>query len=187
MTGLTLYMLVKIYTKTGDDGTTGLIGGKRIKKSSQRIMAYGAVDELNSAIGIVLAFTLDLDVADILTKVQNDLFVVGADLANPILSDSSSRVTGEMITSLENQIDKLESELFPIAYFILPGGDHVASCVHLARSICRRVEVNIVKLEEEEPINKTCQAYVNRLSDLLFVIARTVNKRKKIKDVAWKK
>jgi cob(I)alamin adenosyltransferase len=180
-------MLVKIYTKTGDDGTTGLIGGKRIKKSSRRIMAYGAVDELNSAIGIVLAFTPDLDVADILTKVQNDLFVVGADLANPILSDSSSRVTGEMITSLENQIDKLESELFPIDYFILPGGDHVASYVHLARSICRRAEVNIVKLEEEEPINKTCQAYVNRLSDLLFVIARAVNKRKKIKDVAWKK
>ncbi len=180
-------MLVKIYTKTGDDGTTGLIGGKRIKKSSRRIMAYGTADELNSSIGIVLAFTLDSDIVDILTKVQNDLFVVGSDLANPILSDSSSRVTGEMITSLENQIDKLESDLSPITYFILPGGDHVASHVHLARSICRRVEVNIVKLGEEEPINKTCQAYVNRLSDLLFVIARTVNKRKKISDVAWKK
>ena len=181
------YLLTKIYTKTGDDGTTGLVGGRRIKKSSQRIIAYGTVDELNSAIGISLSFPLDSDMVEILTKIQNDLFVVGADLANPTLSDSSSRVTEEMITYLENQIDRLESDLPPITYFILPGGDNVSSQVHLARSICRRAEVNIVKLEEKEPINKACQVYVNRLSDLLFVIARTINKRKKIKDVAWKK
>lgn len=179
--------MTKIYTKTGDDGTTGLVGGRRIKKSSPRIVAYGTVDELNSAIGISLSFQLDFDIAEILTKIQNDLFVVGADLANPILSDSSSRVTDEMITYLENQIDRLESDLPPITYFILPGGDHVSSQIHLARSICRRAEVNIVELEEKEPTNKTCQVYVNRLSDLLFVIARTINKRKKINDIAWKK
>lgn len=179
--------MTKIYTKTGDNGTTGLVGGRRIKKSSPRIIAYGTVDELNSAIGISLSFQLDFDMVEILTKIQNDLFVVGADLANPILNDSSSRVTDEMITYLENQIDLLESDLPPITYFILPGGDHVSSQIHLARSICRRAEVNIVQLEEKEPVNKTCQVYVNRLSDLLFVIARTINKRKKIKDIAWKK
>ncbi|MGI0088055.1 MAG: cob(I)yrinic acid a,c-diamide adenosyltransferase [Nitrosotalea sp.] len=179
--------MVKIYTKTGDDGTTGLVGGGRIKKSSQRIIAYGAVDELNSAIGIALSCTSDSDIVNLLTKIQNDLFVVGSDLANPILSDSSSRVTNSMITYLESQIDKMESELSPITYFILPGGDHVASQVHLARSICRRAETNIVELEGEEQINKNCQVYVNRLSDLLFVISRTINKRKKINDVAWKK
>ena len=179
--------MTKIYTKTGDDGTTGLVGGGRTKKSNQRIIAYGTVDELNSAIGMSLSFTLDSDIADLLTKIQNDLFVVGSDLANPVLSDSSSRVTDEMVTYLEKQIDKLESDLSSITYFILPGGDHIASQVHLARSICRRAEINIVELEEKEPINKVCQVYVNRLSDLLFVIARTMNKRKKIKDVAWKK
>ena len=181
------YLLVKIYTKTGDDGTTGLVGGGRIKKSSQRIIAYGTIDELNSTIGVALSSTLDSDIACLLTKIQNDLFVVGSDLANPVLNDSSSRVTDGMVTYLENQIDKLESDLLPITYFILPGGDYVASQIHLARSICRRAEVNIVELEEKEPINKTCQVYVNRLSDLLFVIARTINKRKKIKDIAWEK
>lgn len=180
-------LLTKIYTKTGDDGTTGLVGGGRIKKSSQRIIAYGTIDELNSAIGMSLSFTLDSDISDLLTKIQNDLFVVGSDLANPVLNDSSSRVTDEMVTYLEKQIDKLESDLPSITYFILPGGDHIASLIHLARSICRRAEVNIVELEEKEPINKVCQVYVNRLSDLLFVIARTINKRKKIKDIAWKK
>jgi cob(I)alamin adenosyltransferase len=179
--------LVKIYTKTGDDGTTGLIGGKRVKKLHPRIIAYGAVDELNSAIGIVLSLRLDSDINQLLTQIQNDLFVVGADLANPTLNDTSSRVSTDMYAFLEKNIDRLENELSPITYFILPGGDHVASQIHLARSICRRAEVNIIELSESEQINKTCQVYMNRLSDLLFVIARSINKRKKINDVAWKK
>ncbi len=179
--------MVKIYTKTGDDGTTGLVGGKRVKKSNPRIVAYGAVDELNSAIGIVLSSPLDSDVSEILMTIQNQLFVVGADLANPNLSDTSNRVTDAMVTFLEKNIDKLENELLPITYFILPGGDLVASQMHLARAICRRAESNIVDLSESEQINKTCQIYMNRLSDLLFVIARSINKRKKIKDIAWKK
>ncbi len=179
--------MVKIYTKTGDDGTTGLVGGKRVKKSDLRIIAYGAVDELNSTIGIMLSFPLDSDINNILTQIQNHLFVVGADLANPNLNDTSSRVSTEMITYVENQIDRLENELLPITYFILPGGDQVASRIHLARAICRRAETNIVDLAESENISKTCQIYMNRLSDFLFVIARVINKRKKIKDIAWKK
>ena len=179
--------MTKIYTKTGDDGSTGLIGGKRISKSSQRIIAYGSVDELNSSIGIVLASKLDDDIHDLLEKIQNDLFVVGADLANPDLKISSNRITEDMIKFLESNIDKFESELFPITYFILPGGDSIASQIHLARAISRRTETNIVQLSEKESINKTCLVYMNRLSDLLFVISRVINKRKMIKDVAWKK
>jgi cob(I)alamin adenosyltransferase len=180
-------VLVKIYTKTGDDGTTGLIGGKRVKKTNPRIIAYGTIDEINSAVGIVLSSPLDSDIREILTKIQNDLFVAGADLANPDLNDSSNRVTNHMVEYLEKQIDKLEFELSPITYFILPGGSPLASQIHLARSICRRAEIKILEVGEKEQINKTCQTYINRLSDLFFVIARTTNYRKKINDVAWKK
>ncbi|MGI0007995.1 MAG: cob(I)yrinic acid a,c-diamide adenosyltransferase [Nitrosopumilaceae archaeon] len=178
--------MTKIYTKTGDDGSTGLIGGKRISKSSQRIITYGAIDELNSSIGIVLSSKLDNDIHDLLEKIQNDLFVVGADLANPDLKISSNRITENMVKFLETNIDKFEGELPPITYFILPGGDSDAAQAHLARSISRRAETHIVQLAEKEPINKICQIYMNRLSDLLFVIARVINKRKMIKDVAWK-
>ena len=181
------YLLVKIYTKTGDDGTSGLIGGSRVKKTNERITAYGAVDEVNSAIGVVLSYDIDPDIRGSLVKIQNDLFVVGADLANPDLKVQSNRVTDEMITHLEGEIDRLESEISPITYFILPGGNTPASQIHLARAICRRAEVTIVKVSEQEPVNKSCQIYVNRLSDLLFTIARTINHRKKIKDTAWTK
>ena len=179
--------MTKIYTKTGDDGSTGLIDGSRISKSNPRIMAYGAIDELNSAIGIVLSSRLDNDIHDLLEEIQNDLFMAGADLANPDLKNEANRITHEMVISLEKNIDGLESELSPITYFILPGGDSVASQVHLARAISRRAETQIVHLAEKENINKPCQIYINRLSDLLFVIARVINKRKMIKDVAWKK
>ncbi|HXU96010.1 MAG TPA: cob(I)yrinic acid a,c-diamide adenosyltransferase [Candidatus Nitrosotalea sp.] len=178
---------MKIYTKTGDDGTTGLIGNIRIKKSNPRIAAYGAVDELNAALGIILSFKLGKDINNLLTKIQNDLFVVGADLANPNLKNTSNRVTSAMVSILETEIDKLEGKLPQITFFILPGGDLIASHVHLARAICRRAETDIVKLSESEKINNESLIYINRLSDLLFVIARTINKRKKISDVAWKK
>jgi cob(I)alamin adenosyltransferase len=178
---------MKIYTKTGDDGTTGLIGNKRVKKSNPRITAYGMVDELNASIGIILSSKLGKDIRDLLTKIQNDLFVVGADLANPNLNSKLNRVTSEMVLFLEKEIDRLEEKLSPITFFILPGGDLVASQVHLARAMCRRAEVNVVNLSEVDKINNECLVYLNRLSDLLFVIARTINKRKKISDVAWKK
>ena len=178
---------MKIYTKTGDDGTTGLIGNIRVKKSNPRIAAYGVVDELNAALGMVLSSKLGKDIRDLLTKIQNDLFVVGADLANPNLKNKSNRVTSKMVSFLEKEIDVLEEKLPKITFFILPGGDLIASQIHLARAICRRSETNIVKLSETEKINKESLIYINRLSDLLFVVARTINKRKKISDVAWKK
>ena len=178
--------MTKIYTKTGDDGSTGLIGGKRVSKSSQRIISYGTIDELNSSIGIVLSSNLDSDIRDLLEKIQNDLFVLGADLANPDLQILENRITESMIKFLEMNIDKFEQELSPITYFILPGGNTTAAQIHLARAISRRAETCIVQLSENEAINKTCQIYINRLSDLLFVLARVVNKRKMIKDIAWK-
>ena len=178
---------MKIYTKTGDDGTTGLIGNKRVKKSNPRIASYGMIDELNASLGVILSSKLGKDIRELLTQIQNDLFVVGADLANPNLKNKSNRVTSEMISYLEKEIDRLEEKLSPITYFILPGGDFTASQVHLARAICRRAETNMVNLSEVETINNHCLIYVNRLSDLLFVVARTINKRKKISDVAWKK
>ena len=178
---------MKIYTKTGDDGTTGLIGNKRVKKSNLRIATYGQVDELNAAIGIILSSKLGKDIRDLLTRIQNDLFVVGADLANPNLDNKSNRVTSEMVLFLENEIDRLEENLPSITFFILPGGNMIASQVHLARAICRRAEIDVVKLSEVDKINNECLVYMNRLSDLLFVVARTINKRKKISDVAWKK
>lgn len=178
---------MKIYTKTGDDGTTGLIGNKRVKKSNPRIATYGMVDELNACIGIILSSKLGKDIRNLLTRIQNDLFVVGADLANPNLDNKSNRVTSEMVFFLEKEIDRLEEKLSPITFFILPGGDLIASQIHLARAICRRAEINVVKLSETDKINNQCLVYMNRLSDLLFVVARTINKRKKISDVAWKK
>ena len=179
--------MTKIYTKTGDDGSTGLIGNKRVSKSNPRIIAYGAVDEINSALGVALSLNPDKDIRDLLVKIQNDLFVLGADLANSDLKNTSNRITPDMVHFLEEQIDRLEKELSPITYFILPGGAPIASQVHLARAISRRAETSIVSLSEKEQINKTCQIYINRLSDLLFVIARVINKRKMINDTAWQK
>jgi len=177
---------LKIYTKTGDDGTTGLQGGRRISKSDLRILAYGAIDEANSSLGIVLSYDLDDDIRDLLIRVQNELFVAGSDLSDPNLDNKKNRVTESMITSLENEIDKFESELSPLINFILPGGHLVASHLHLARTIARRAETQIIALGIQEKLNPSCQKYLNRLSDLLFVLARIVNKRSKVPDVVWK-
>jgi len=177
---------LKIYTKTGDDGTTGLQGGRRISKSDLRIQAYGAVDEINSVLGIVLAHSLDEDVRTMLTQIQNDLFVAGSDLSNPDLANQKNRITESMIQNLESHIDKFESELTPLANFILPGGDIVAAFLHLARTTTRRAETIVVELAKKEQLNNSCQKYLNRLSDLLFVTARLVNKRTKTPDIIWK-
>jgi len=175
---------MKIYTKKGDDGTTGLQGNKRVSKSNSRISAYGTVDEINSILGIVLSNKLDDDISKLLTKVQNDLFSIGADLSNPDMS-TPQRVNEEMVSMLENQIDKMEKELAPITKFILPGGDKIASFIHNTRSVTRRAETMVVSLSKNEPINQICIKYLNRLSDLLFVVARVINKRKGINDVFW--
>ncbi len=179
-------MLLKIYTKTGDDGNTGVQGNLRISKSHPRIIAYGTVDEANAALGIVLTNSLDEDIANILTLVQNELFLVGADLSNPNLNDIKNRVSLEMIQNLESTIDKFESELPPLTNFILPGGDIAASQLHYVRTIVRRAETHVVLLSEKNEINSNCIIYLNRLSDLLFVVSRLINKRKNRDDILWK-
>lgn len=177
---------MKIYTKTGDDGTTGLQGGKRVSKSDLRIVAYGSVDEINSCIGVSLTHELDADIKDLLTRIQSELFVVGSDLSNPNLTNTKNRITNVMIETLEKNIDRFEQDLTPLANFILPGGHKVAAHLHLARTVTRRAETQVVMLAEHEQINPSCQKYLNRLSDLLFVLARTINKRTGTPDVIWK-
>ena len=177
---------MKIYTKTGDDGNTGLQGNYRIAKSHPRILAYGTVDEANAALGIVLTNVLDKDIDDILTKIQNDLFLVGADLSNPNLNDVKNRVSLEMVKTLEESIDKFESELPQLTNFILPGGDVAAAQLHYVRTVIRRAETQTVYLSEKDEINSNCIKYLNRLSDMFFVMGRLINKRKDRKDVPWK-
>ncbi len=177
---------MKIYTKTGDNGTTGLQGGSRVSKSDLRIAAYGTIDEINSSLGIVLSSKLDNDIKEVLTKIQNDLFVAGSDLSNPDMASSKNRITTKMVEYLESKIDQFEEELTPITKFILPGGHPVASQVHFARAVTRRSETMVITLSEKENVNAGCKKYLNRLSDLLFVLARVINKRNGITDVFWK-
>ena len=179
-------ILLKIYTKTGDDGNTGLQGNYRISKSHPRIISYGTVDEANAALGIVLSNSLDSDVNAVLTEIQNDLFLVGADLSNPNLNDLKNRVSLEMIKKLEQYIDKFELELPPLTNFILPGGDPSAAQLHHVRTVVRRAESQTVLLSEKDEINSNCIKYLNRLSDLFFVMGRLMNKRKNIEDIPWK-
>ncbi|HVX03176.1 MAG TPA: cob(I)yrinic acid a,c-diamide adenosyltransferase [Nitrososphaera sp.] len=186
---------MKIYTKTGDKGETGLIGGRRVSKADLRIVAYGAVDELNSNIGLAVS-SLHVkektfsDIAGILTQVQNDLFTVGSDLADPDYPKSqygTPRATERMVAALEPVIDKFESELEPITFFVLPGGSAEASVLHVCRGVARRAETAAVALSKAEGINPAVVMYLNRLADLLFVAARLANKRLGVPDVAWEK
>ena len=177
---------MKIYTKTGDDGKTSLFDNSRVWKSHERIMSYGAVDELNSAIGVVISMDLDHQIKETLLRIQNDLFIVGSDLANPDMANTKFRTTEKMVSLLENDIDLFEPELADLTTFILPGGTLMSSILHLSRTISRRAETFVIALSQKEPINQTSAIYLNRLSDLLFVLARTLNKRQNVDDVAWK-
>lgn len=177
---------MKIYTRTGDDGTTGLQGGIRISKNHPRIIAYGTIDEANASLGIVLSNNLDSDIMDFLNKIQNELFIAGADLSNPNLDQTENRITSSMITEIEQAIDQFETELSPLTNFILPGGDIAASQIHYSRTIVRRAEIHMISLKEHEEINENCLKYINRLSDLLFVLGRVINKRKRKQDILWK-
>jgi cob(I)alamin adenosyltransferase len=176
---------MKIYTKTGDDGNTGLQGNLRISKSHPRIISYGTVDEANAALGVVLTNSLDDDINKILTGIQNDLFLVGADLSNPNLNDMKNRMPLDKIEKLEQYIDHFESELPPLTNFILPGGDIAAAQLHYVRTVVRRAETLVVQLSEKDEINANCIKYLNRLSDLFFVIGRLINKRKNNSDIPW--
>jgi cob(I)alamin adenosyltransferase len=189
---------MKIYTKTGDKGETGLIGGKRISKGDPRIVAYGSVDELNSNIGIAISSLaaknrdLFLDLINIMTCIQSELFIVGSDLADPRYPAGNQnhyktpRTEENMASALEDTIDKFETELEPITFFILPGGSIEASLLHITRTIARRAEIAVTLLSKDQIINPIVLVYLNRLSDFLFVAARLINKRLGIKDIAWR-
>ena len=182
---------MKIYTKTGDKGDTGLIDGSRISKSDLRIIAYGVVDEANSHIGLIISNiernSIFDDVKKILLNVQQDLFVLGAELANPnTLKDDNMLVKREMISTIEKYIDKFESELAPLSNFILPGGSIESSLLHICRTVVRRAETSAVALAKEQKINQEILTYLNRISDLFFVLARVTNKRQKRNDILWK-
>lgn len=177
---------MKIYTKTGDDGTTGIQKNVRIMKNHPRIIAYGGIDEVNALLGIIISFNIDSDLKTDLLRIQNELFVVGADLSNPNMDNQDNRITSKMVDSLESAIDRYELELSPLTNFILPGGTTESAHIHFARTIVRRAETQIVSLQKTESINSEVLRYVNRLSDLLFVIARVINKRKGKPDTLWK-
>lgn len=179
---------MKIYTKTGDKGDTGLFGGARVSKASQRVAAYGDVDELNSVLGLVLSEPFDSDLSALLTEVQSRLFDVGAELAtdpNSKVALGIPLVSEAEVARLEQAIDKAESELLPLKTFVLPGGSRAAGYLHLARTVCRRAERAMVALNEAEPVRPEALRYLNRLSDALFVFARLANHRAGIADVPW--
>jgi cob(I)alamin adenosyltransferase len=179
---------MKIYTKTGDKGDTGLFGGARVSKSSQRVAAYGDVDELNSVLGVVSAHTSDAASSDQLRQIQSELFVLGAELAkNPNKEvDLGMALLGDSdIERLETWIDTLDAALPALKTFILPGGSASAAFLHLARTTCRRAERAVVQLAQAEPVRAELVRYLNRLSDLLFTMARADNARAGTPDVPW--
>lgn len=178
---------MKIYTRTGDDGETSLFAGGRISKGEVRLHAYGTVDELNTAIGIVLAVEVPADLGDALRRVQSDLFVVGADLATPLEAKTATvlRVDPAQIVRLETEIDGWEQELPPLRNFILPGGGMAGAFLHQARTVCRRAERWSVLLSGREAMNKEVLRYLNRLSDWLFVAARVANHRAGVPEQIW--
>ncbi|MCG9127443.1 cob(I)yrinic acid a,c-diamide adenosyltransferase [Candidatus Poribacteria bacterium] len=179
---------MKIYTKFGDTGDTALYGGSRISKDTLQIEAIGTVDELNAFIGFANTLIEESDISDILERVQNHLFSLGADLATPDSHTKSHtiRITGDFTEEMERLIDSLSEELPPLTNFILPGGSNAGGLIHLARTVCRRSERCVVRLSKELDINPEIIICLNRLSDLLFVVARVVNNRSNSSEPIWK-
>jgi cob(I)alamin adenosyltransferase len=180
---------MKIYTRTGDDGTTGLIGGSRVAKSDPRIDCYGTVDELNACLGLA-ATVIDASIAASIRQIQNELFILGSHLATE--GDAPGNVSipqldESILHRLELQIDAAESRLQPLRQFILPGGCESAARLHLARTICRRAERLLVAFAQDRPVPPLVMTYVNRLSDWLFVHARLANKLAGVEDIPWVK
>ena len=177
---------MKAYTRTGDAGETGLYDGSRLAKSDKRVEAYGEVDELNSQIGLVCALAKKGMIKDILTNVQSDLFKIGGDLATKDSNAKVPRIEQHDVQRLESTVDDIHDELEPLQRFILPGGTIVAAQLHIARSVCRRAERRTVALSREEKVNPQVIVYLNRLSSLLFELARLANKTAKVKEEEWK-
>lgn len=179
---------MKIYTKTGDKGDTGLWGPRRVAKDNARIQAYGTVDECNAVLGVARSLLQDPALDNLLAQLQNQLFVVGSDLAAfDLTMDNVPRIQATDVEKLEQEIDQLENELPPLTQFILPGGTPAAAQLHLARTVCRRSERETVALTTQEEINPHVVKYLNRLSDLLFVLGRVANHRAGQPDVPWQK
>ena len=175
--------LTHIYTKTGDTGKTGLGDGSRVDKFDPRIDGLGSIDELNSVIGIILTEDIHKTTNQNLLKIQHDLFDIGGELSIP----NYSKVTIKKVEFLEEQIDRMNSDLDPLKEFILPGGSKASALCHHARTVCRRAERILVQLQQKDKINKTSLMYINRLSDYLFVCARYLNHTKNIQDIFWQK
>ncbi len=183
-------MTLKIYTKTGDAGDTGLFGGGRVPKDHPRVTAYGEVDELNAVIGQARSVEMMPRIDEVLAPVQRDLFALGAMLATPDLDKmkeqlEKARISDARIAQLEQAIDDGESELEPLKAFILPGGTAKASALHVARTVCRRAERAVIHLQRDTEVPQIVIVYLNRLSDLLFVLARVANKRAGAGEVTW--
>ncbi len=166
--------LNKIYTRTGDGGSAGLVDGSRVSKSSLRMAAIGDVDEANAAIGVAIAALEPGEIAASLQRIQNELFDLGADVATPGEIDGALRIIASQVERLEREIDAMNADLAPLTSFILPGGSAAVAALHLARTVVRRAERSAVALEQSEPLNAQALAYLNRLSDHLFVAARAV-------------
>ncbi|HEX7584492.1 MAG TPA: cob(I)yrinic acid a,c-diamide adenosyltransferase [Prolixibacteraceae bacterium] len=179
---------MQIYTRTGDDGTTGLIGGSRVKKYDLRLEAYGTVDELNSYLGVVRSLQTDKHADKVLERIQNKLFVIGANLAS---DDSTGMIKKQMpcneadVVMLEKEMDELFTVLPQLNNFILPGGCQASSFCHVARTVCRRAERRIVELSEKSEVDSNLIKYINRLSDYLFVLSRKVSMDQKAPEILW--
>ncbi len=180
---------MKLYTKTGDDGTTGLFGGVRVGKDDIRVEAYGTIDELNAALGLAQSLGADVREGELIAELQDDLFVLGSELA--CIPEKRERLKLRLLDAtdvvrLENHIDALETGLPPLKNFILPGGHPVAAALHQARTICRRAERRVLALSKVQPVAPHLLVYLNRLSDVLFVMARHTQSERNLEDVLWR-
>ena len=174
---------MKIYTRTGDKGETGLFGGRRVSKASVRIDAYGTADELNAALGMAASQTGHPEMKAMLEKLQNELHIICADLANPDAKNPSPRITAAHVQALEKLCDQLDEKLPPLKQFILPSGTFPATLLHYARTVARRAERRTVELASQEEVNPETVKYLNRLSDLLFLMARAVNQQAGVPEI----
>lgn len=175
---------MKIYTRTGDDGKTSLLSGKRVNKHNRRIIAYGSIDELNSILGVVRDFAAQKH-KDEIFMIQKKLMIIASQLSNDKDFKNIPNINKKDTEFLENAIDRMTSKLKPLKNFIIPGGNKLVSFTHLARCICRRAEINITRLNEEENLNKEILYYINRLSDYLFTLGRFFSKTLNISDLKW--
>ncbi|MDO8554494.1 MAG: cob(I)yrinic acid a,c-diamide adenosyltransferase [Candidatus Micrarchaeota archaeon] len=176
-----------IYTKFGDKGNTALLGGKVVQKDDVQVAAYGEVDELNAMLGIVISFNSDIkEINEELKKVQKDLFIIGAKLAASNSEVKTPALKLTRVEEMEKTIDKMEEQLIPLRNFILPGGTKLAALLHHTRTVCRRAERAIVAFSNKNKVNLEVIKYINRLSDMLFVMARLANRKKRVEETIWK-